>query len=178
MNQSPNPRIYLRALDISDLERVFIWHNDADLYEHLGGNFHWVSHSMEEEWFRRHCTYSTNEANLAICISETHEHIGNLYLRDIDWVARHAELHIFIGAKDHRGLGYGEEAMQLAITHAFRDLGLQRVYLYVLASNEPAQKLYQRCGFIEEGRLRQHAYKQSQFEDVILMGILRAEWKG
>jgi diamine N-acetyltransferase len=177
MKESPKPLIYLRALDVSDLEKVFTWHNDSTLYEHLGGNFRWVSRSAEEEWIRRRCMYSSNEINLAICISDTHEHIGNIYLRDMDWVARHAELHIFIGAQTQRGHGYGEAAIRQVLAHAFEDLGLHRVFLYVLVSNEPAIHLYKKCGFIEEGRLRQHIFKKGCNEDVLIMGLLSSEWK-
>src|SRR5512139_1668414 len=128
METSPKPSTYLRALETSDLERVFAWHNTPALYENLGGNFRWVSHAVEEEWLRRRSVYSGNEVNLAICTSDSQEHIGNIYLRDIDWVARHAELHIFIGVQDQRGRGYGESALRQALAHGFRDLGLQRIF--------------------------------------------------
>lgn len=177
METSPKPPTYLRALETSDLERVFAWHNTPALYENLGGNFRWVSHAVEEEWLRRRSVYSANEVNLAICVSDSQEHIGNIYLRDIDWVARHAELHIFIGAQEQRGRGYGESALRQALAHGFRDLGLQRIFLFVLASNQPAIRLYTKCGFKEEGRLRQHALKQGQLVDVLVMGILHSEWK-
>ena len=177
MEKSLNPNIFLRALDVSDLERVFAWHNDPTLYEHLVGGFRWVSRAAEEEWIRRRCAYSANEVNLAICILDTHEHIGNIYLRDIDWVARHAELHIFIGIQAHRNHGYGEAAMHLILAHAFEDLSLQRVFLFVLASNEPAIRLYRRCGFTEEGHLRQHSIKKGNNEDVLIMGLLSSEWE-
>lgn len=169
-------RVYLRALDASDLERVFVWHNDRELYGQLGGTFRWVSRIAEEEWLHRRCAYSTSEVNLAICLKDTGEHIGNVYLRNIDWIARNAELHIFIGPAELRGHGYGREALELVLTHAFNDLGLERIYLYVLASNENAYRLYTKCGFVQEGTLRCHAYKLGKFEDVIVMGLLRTEW--
>lgn len=177
MEQLRKSTIYLRALDVSDLERTFLWHNDPALYEHLGGNFRWVSRATEKEWIERHSSYSANEVNLAICISETQEHIGNIYLRDIEWVSRHAELHIFVGQQNCRGHGYGEAAMCCVLDHAFHDLGLERVYLSVLASNEPAICLYKKCGFTEEGRLRQHIFKKGHNVDVLIMGILSSEWE-
>lgn len=177
MELSAGSSVCLRALEVADLDRVLSWHNDSTLYQHLGGTFRWVSRSAEEGWILRRCAYSPTEVNLAICIMGTHEHIGNIYLRDIDWVARHAELHIFIGALAHRGHGYGEVAMRRVLAHAFDDLGLQRIYLFVLASNEPAMRLYKKCGLIEEGRLRRHAFKQGHLEDVLVMGILSSEWE-
>lgn len=172
-----NSPVYLRALDVSDLGQVLMWHNTPSLYDHLGGTFHWVSRVAEEEWLRRRCAYSMNEVNLAVCLTGTNEHIGNIYLRGIDWVTRHAEFHIFLGAQEQRGHGYGKAATRLALNHAFDDLGLLRVFLFVLASNEFAQRLYLRCGFKLEGRLRGHAFKQGQPEDVLVMGLLKSEWE-
>ncbi len=169
--------IYLRALDITDLERVLAWHNDPALYDQLGGHFRWISRAAEEEWLRRRCAFSTNEVNLAICLSGNHEHIGNIYLREIDWTARNSELHVFIASPAHRGHGYGEAAVRGSLMHAFGDLGLQRVFLYLLASNQPAYQLYRKCGFVEEGRLRNHAYKRGDYLDVLVMGILNSEWE-
>jgi len=177
MEQLPKPPVYLRALDVSDLEQVYAWHNDSALYENLGGNFRFVSRTAEEEWLSHRSVYSANEVNLAICISNTHEHIGNVYLRDIDWMARRAEFHIFIGAKTYRGHGYGESAMQQVLAHGFGELGLQRIYLFVLASNEQAIRLYRKCGLKEEGRLRQHTFKKNHYEDMLVMGILSLEWE-
>lgn len=163
--------IYLRSLETSDLERTFKWHNDPDLYRQLGGTFHYVSHATEEDWLRRKQGFSNNELNLAICTSEEHRHIGNIYLRNIDWVVRHCEMQIFIGEAGQRGKGYGVEALTLLIRHAFLDLGMQRMYLYVLEDNQPAIKLYQRCGFVREGVLRRHAFKDGQFKNYIVMGL-------
>jgi RimJ/RimL family protein N-acetyltransferase len=169
--------IYLRALELTDLDSMVDWHNDQTLYELLGGNFRWVSRAAEEEWLRRHSAYSLTEVNLAICMSDSKEHIGNLYLRGIDWINRHAELHIFIGAEGYRSKGYGKEALRLVLSHAFDDLGLRRIFLHVLASNDRARRLYRKCGFVEEGCLRRHALKSGEFQDVILMGILCEDWQ-
>jgi len=163
--------VYLRALESSDLDRVQVWHNDHALYETLAGTFRYVSRSVEEEWLRAAQSASHQHINLAICLTGTDKHIGNIYLREIDWVARRAELHIFIGDADQRGHGYGRAAVRQLIEYAFRDLGLHRIYLLVLAGNLPAIRSYTACGMIQEGILRGHAFKGGKFVDVIVMGI-------
>jgi diamine N-acetyltransferase len=164
--------VYLRALSQDDLDRVLAWHNDLELYSTLAGHFRYVSRDTEAEWLRRRLT-AQDEVNLAICLTKSDEHIGNIYLRNIDWVCRNAELHIFLADKKHRGKGYGSEAVRLLTKHAFEDLGLVRVYLYTLASNAGAIKSYEKCGFITEGRLRRHALKNGALEDMIVMGLCR-----
>jgi len=165
------PCVYLRALEPSDLDRTWKWHNDSGLYEMLVNPFRHVSRAAEEEWIRRKAAYAQTEIQLAICLQEGDQHIGNIHLTDIDWVARHAGVGIFIGEEEHWSKGYGRQAMRLILRHAFNDLGLRRAYLTVLDDNPRAIRAYEKCGFVVEGRLRQHAYKRGQFRDLIFMGI-------
>lgn len=173
MNQAAN-RVSLRSLTSDDLGRLFSWHNDPELYSTLGGHFRFVDRDSEAEWLRRRLQ-ARDEVNLAICLSEPTEHIGNIYLRNINWIDRNAELHAFIGRPEHRGKGYGSAAVRLIVKHAFEDIGMVRIYLYVLASNAPAIKTYEKCGFVTEGRLRRHVLKKGIFEDMIVMGLCREE---
>jgi RimJ/RimL family protein N-acetyltransferase len=163
--------VYLRSLELSDLERTWKWHNDPALYEMLVSPFRYVSLVAEEEWLRQKLAYSQSEFQLAICMKETDQHIGDIHLRNIDWISRHAEVGIFIAEVEHWSKGYGQEAMGLILRHAFNDLGLQRVYLTVLDDNHRAISAYEKCGFVVEGRLRHHVYKRGQFKDLIFMGI-------
>ncbi len=107
---------------------------------------------------------------LAICLSESHEHIGNIYLRKVDWIARNAEMGIFIGVSAERGKGLGAAAIQLLVDHAFRDLGLRRLYSFILSDNERSIKVFSKCGFAVEGELIGHAFKRGEFKNVVVMG--------
>jgi RimJ/RimL family protein N-acetyltransferase len=163
--------VYLRALEASDLEQCHKWHNDGDLYKMLVGPFRLVSKQAEQAWLDRKTAFSPNELNLAICVKGSEEHVGNIYLREIDWIYRHAQLEIFIGERDKRSKGYGRSAMRQLLSHAFLDLGLKKLHLRVLAGNQAAINLYEKCGFIAEGRQRNHVFKQGGWKDVIAMGI-------
>lgn len=165
-------KIRLRPLSEEDLDRVLGWHNDPELYSTLGGHFRHVGREAERNWLKRRIE-APDEVNLAICLDDGAEHVGNIYLRNIDWVHRNAELHIFIARPGHRGKGYGSTAVRMLVNHAFNDLGLFRVYLHTLARNSAAIASYKKCGFKVEGRLRMHAFKNGAFEDMIVMGLCR-----
>jgi RimJ/RimL family protein N-acetyltransferase len=168
-------KVELRALEPADIKRTLRWHNDPALYETLGNTFQHVSRRTEEEWLRCKSVLSSSELNLAICLARGGRHIGNLYLRDVDWVARRGEIHLFIGDPRDRGRGYGADALRQMITHAFGTLGLARLFLFVRADNRPAVRLYRRCGFEVEGRLRRHIFKRGRFKDVLVMGLCAGE---
>ncbi len=97
-------------------------------------------------------------------------------LRNLDFKNRNAELAILIGEPENRGQGLGGEALSALLDYAFGELGLYRVYLRVLAYNEPAIRLYRRLGFRGEGRLRAQVWQEGAWHDVLLFGLLRDEW--
>lgn len=167
----PEAPIFLRALESDDVERTFRWHNDPKLYATLGGTFRYVSRRTEAEWLESVSRSSQDRIALAVCRTGDSQHIGNIYLRDIDWVSRHGEVHVFIDPKVH-GQGLGRSAVEALVHYAFSTLGLVRLYLYVLHDNVAAIRLYERCGFILEGRLRHHTWKDGAWKDMIVMGLL------
>jgi RimJ/RimL family protein N-acetyltransferase len=163
--------VYLRALELGDMERTHKWHNDQRMYRIMGGVFHYVSRATEEEWLRKKQAYSPQEVSLAVCLTENSQHIGNVYLRNIDWIARHAEIQIWIGEPDERSKGYGSAAFRLMIEYAFHNLGLRRLYGFILEDNKPSIRMFEKCGFVVEGRLRKHAFGGGKFKDFVVMGV-------
>jgi RimJ/RimL family protein N-acetyltransferase len=166
--------VYLRALELDDLERTHRWHNDPTLYETLVGPFRHVNRTSEEEWLRQKQSFPSQEVNLAICLASDSTHIGNAYLRDIDWIARRAEVSgLFIAEPGQRSHGYGKASLRLLIGHAFGDLGLLRLYAFCLETNQPIQRVLEACGFAVEGKMRRHAFKAGEFQDVLVFGLCR-----
>ncbi|MEL6586298.1 MAG: GNAT family protein [Pseudomonadota bacterium] len=88
---------------------------------------------------------------------------------------RRAQLAIGLLDPAKLGRGYGSDALRLVISHAFGEMGLQRLSLRVLADNVPALRCYKRLGFVEEGRERQSARCWDGWRDDILMGLLATE---
>lgn len=103
--------------------------------------------------------------------------IGRGGLFGIDPLARIAEVGLSLLA-EQRGRGYGRDALRVLVEYAFRSRNLRRVHLQTLASNAPALAAYRAVGFVEEGRLREHAWVEGAYEDMVLMAVLRAEWSG
>src|SRR5262249_23759045 len=73
--------------------------------------------------------------------------------------------------------GYGTEALRLLLRHGFHTLNLNRVALRVYGNNARAIHAYEKAGFAHEGQLRQAIYKEGAYRDVLLMSVLREEWK-
>jgi len=120
---------------------------------------------------------SPNSHVFAIRTLASPEMIGYVELDSIMWAQRVGWLSIGFGSAEHRGKGYGTEAMQLLLRFAFADLGLHRVQLTVYAHNFAAIHLYEKLGFVREGTFREFLELDGTRVDLCLYGILQREWQ-
>ncbi|KAF7175432.1 hypothetical protein CNMCM7691_008533 [Aspergillus felis] len=107
------------------------------------------------------------------------EIIGVIWLKEqVPGFTHHRthELGITI-ARQYQDKGYGSEAISWILDWSFLTAGLHRVELTVGEWNERAQKVYQRLGFVSEGRKRQCVWKGGRWWDLIYMGVLTHEWE-
>jgi len=102
--------------------------------------------------------------------------VGMVGLVNIDQHHHHAEFGRFVVAPRAQGKGYGREILLLILHHSFEELNLRRLFLDVFAHNQTAINNYRWAGFVEEGRLRNHLFKDGVYHDVIIMGLLRDEY--
>jgi len=73
------------------------------------------------------------------------------------------QLGIRIGNKDYWSKGYGTEAVSMLMNYAF-SADIRRVWLKVLPSNARAIRCYEKCGFVNCGRLLLDGYNFTLME--------------
>jgi RimJ/RimL family protein N-acetyltransferase len=77
----------------------------------------------------------------------------------------------------YRGQGWGGKLLHEVLRAMFQeDTTISRVELDVFASNEAAIKLYEKNGFVIEGRQRRGWILDGIQDDRLLMGLLREDW--
>ncbi len=167
--------VRLRAMEPEDLEAAHKWVNDREVTLWLTSLRYPVSRKTEKQWIDDGPVNSFDGVRLAIETKDG-KHIGGINLHRVNPEDRKAGLGIMIGEKDHWSNGYGTDAMKTLLAFAFDEMNLHRVWLHVFADNERAIACYQKCGFREEGRLRQEVYQDGRYYDVVLMGVLEAEF--
>lgn len=161
--------VTLSPIRPGDSETMFRWINDPETVR-FNAPFkpvHWANH---QEWVQSLGKLSNK---VVFAIRAADNLIGIVQLIDVDPINRSAELTIRIGAETHRGSGYGSLALRLAISFAWCDLNLNRVWLRVFADNTRAIRAYKKVGFVEEGVMREAAHIDGRFVDMIIFGILR-----
>lgn len=165
--------VRLRAREKTDLDRVHRWINDREVTQYLLARYP-LSRAAEEKWLEENADSSFQSVRLAI---ETKDgvHIGNIDLGPIDAEDRRGALGIMIGEKEYWGRGLGSDAIRTLLRFAFDEMNLNRVWLTAHEFNERAVACYRKCGFREEGRLRQDRYFRGRYWDTLIMGVLRDE---
>ena len=114
--------------------------------------------------------------NVRFVIEVNGDAVGSVSLFDFDELARHAEVGIAMVAES-RGKGIGTKAISQIVEFAFVRCNLRRIHLQAIASNLGAIRAYEKAGFVIEGRQREHAWVRGRYEDIVIMGLLRSDWK-
>jgi ribosomal-protein-alanine N-acetyltransferase len=133
---------------------------------------------VEMTWDEANAWYEhvSNDGNpLHWAVEFEGQFIGTARLHDIDGIDRHARYAIGLLDRARLGIGLGEEVTRAVLRYGFGELELHRIDLHVLAYNARAISCYLRCGFVEEGRLRESAFIGGQWHDDVIMGILEHE---
>lgn len=97
--------------------------------------------------------------------------MGRCGVTRLDWKNRLGELGIMIGP-GHRGNGYGKEAIALLTDFCFREMNLHKLKVQVYAFNTGAIRCYEANGFVQEGLLKAELYRDGEYRDVVVMGLL------
>lgn len=165
--------VLLREFRQEDLSGIRSWVNDYDTVRYLGaGYIKPQTWEQTEEYLSSLLRGDAGGINLAVAERISRRYLGQVSLMMIDHAARRAELAIVM-APDSANKGYGSEAIRLIADFAFTQLNLRRIYLQVHADNERAIHVYQKCGFVEEGRLREHVFRDGRYIDVVQMGWIK-----
>src|SRR5690606_27307277 len=171
-------RIALREYRISDLDSISQWVNDPEITNTLSDVFLYPhSRNESETYLNVIMEGKSSTKSFVIAEKDSLEYIGQIDLFNLDWKNRFAVMAIVIGKKEYLGKGYGSEAIRVLQKFAFEELNLNRIELDVYDYNARAYKCYLKCGFKEEGRMRQKLFKNGRYRDVIRMAILKEEFE-
>lgn len=116
-----------------------------------------------------------DRADWAIVNVDDAAFLGEAVLNELDTHNASMNYRVLLAGPQHFGRGYGTEVTRLVVDFALNTLALHRVSLGVFTFNPRARHVYEKCGFIQEGRLRESLYWDGQWYDEILMSVLQGE---
>jgi len=169
-------RIFLRAFEFTDIEKLNELRNDEIAFIHTGGNKYFISTEYDRKWVEDKIFNNQHQIYLAICLADTKELVGYLGINEIDHRNQKAQ---WAGININNGYsnkGYATEAGKLMLKFTFEELGINRFYGYWLESNIPSIRMAENLGFVKEGLIRGFVFKKNQFQNAYLMSILKDEY--
>jgi len=165
--------IRLRELARQDIPVINGWRQDPAVAAGIGAPRRFITLDADLKWYDEYLTRRGSEVRCAVELADSAELVGMVSLTRIDYVHRNAEYNAMVGGA--RGRGVGTAATKAMVHHAFFDLNLHRLYVSILRDNVASIKMCANAGFREEGIIRDGAFKDSRYHDMVLMGVLRSD---
>jgi len=79
--------------------------------------------------------------------------------------------------REHRRMGYAEEAMRIVLRYAFFELRYHKCNNGCLATNQGSIRLHEKLGFVKEGVRRESVYMDGKHVDDLMFGMTRGEFE-
>ena len=154
----------LRAVEPSDLELMYLWENDADVWR-VSGTLAPVSRDrlvrfIEEQ---NYDIYATRQMRLIIeCRGVA---VGTLDIFDFDPQHSRFGMGILIYDSSDRRKGYARSAVEAIKRYGADVLGVRQIWASVASDNDPSIALFEGCGFDLCGIRREWLRRGSSFVD-------------
>lgn len=91
--------------------------------------------------------------------------LGVIMLSDLNKENRMAQIQIKL-LRSARGRGYGRDAVNTLVSYSFRELGLSCICSNILEDNTASRRLFEACGFQQEGMHESRADKNGHCRKV------------
>ena len=145
-----NKNIKLRALEASDLDLLYEWENNTDIWSISNTLSPFSKHILKQYLENSHLDiYQTKQLRLIIDLKKKENNIpiGTIDLFDFDPFHLRAGIGILIYSEENRNKGYATEALELLINYSFNYLGLHQLYCNIASDNMKSIKLFTKAGF-------------------------------
>ncbi len=161
--------IALRALEPSDLDRVYLWENDPSLWP-CGNTVAPMSRQMLKEYIDNYNAdiFRDRQLRLIITLCDSGEAIGTLDLFDLDPANSRCSLGIFI-ATAYRNRGHASRATTIAERYCADIINLHQLWVTVPVTNAASVTLFKNAGYTIAGRMRSWLKVSGRYHDVFLM---------
>jgi RimJ/RimL family protein N-acetyltransferase len=163
-------RVELRPVEDADYPLIHRWMNHPEVWRYMDYELPYSLADVRDDIER-----SRREGHPFTILVDDRP-IGRVGLNQFRRRDRICFLYMFIGEPSCWGKGYARDAVMALLGYAFDRWDLSMVELWTLADNNRAVTMYEKCGFVQEARLRQRSYKQGRWVDRVIMSANRDEF--
>ena len=143
-------KINLRALEPSDVDLLYEWENNSDIWSVSNTLVPFSRFILEKYIADSHMDiFQTKQLRLMIDhYEENHtETIGAIDLYDFDPVNKRAGIGILISDEKHRNKGFASESLKILIDYSFAILQLHQLFCHIDCDNKNSIKLFEKFRF-------------------------------
>ncbi|MCL2597905.1 MAG: GNAT family N-acetyltransferase [Paludibacter sp.] len=164
-----NENLLLRALEPEDLDILYKWENNSDLWKY-GSTLTPYSKFALRDYLNNSLQGIINSGQLRLMAVEKKSTmtVGTVDLYDYDPIHQRAGVGILVDMQFRRK-GYGTEILNLTADYAFNILQLNQLYAYIPVSNTESFNLLSKCGYKQSGLLKSWLKTPKDFQDVYFM---------
>lgn len=165
--------VFLRELRKSDLEgNWYKWFNDFEVTKYQDKRI--FPNSIEKQIdYYEYLKKSKSDIVFAIVDKQSGIHIGNIGVHNIDYIHRRCEIGIVIGEKEFKGRKIGKRCINQVKKYIFDTLNLMRITVFIMHKNLPSIKSFENCGFVKEGVIKKYYYKNGEYLDCVIYGLIK-----
>lgn len=166
--------LIFRAIELDDLDIMQKWANDPSI-QYMLGSWHFPTNRNDhEKWYQNLSCNSMNQRFLVV--DNCSNKIGMANLLNINFKDGNAELGLLLDP-EYQGKGFGKEIVKALMKFAFEELRLNRLETSIIATNKSSLSLFlKKCNWKQEGTLRNWYFRQNEYIDKILLGIISQEY--
>jgi len=169
-------RLTLRPLVAGDAEELFRMHADHEVMR-FSNAVPWSDVAQAIDLIKSSLEWLASGRHLCLGIAsrETSKVVGTCTLFDIVSTSGRAEVGFLLSSQCW-GKGYMRESLSALLSHAFDEIGLNRVEADTDPRNARAIGLLEALGFQREGLLRERWIVAGQKSDSAIYGLLHTDW--
>jgi diamine N-acetyltransferase len=167
-----NKNILLRALEPEDLDDLYRWENDSELWKYGSTIAPYSKFALRDYLISSmNDLVQCKQLRLVAVDKKNDKSIGTIDLYDYDPINMRAGIGILLDAA-YRRKGFGKEILNLTGEYAFRVLHLKQLFAYISESNVSSFKLFAACGYVQCGLLKSWRKTSGGFENVYVMQLI------
>jgi len=168
-NQLSYGKISLRPLETDDIELLYQWENNMEIWKVSNTKTPYSKYILAE-YLKESVKdiYETKQLRLVIQ-NEDSVPVGAVDLFDFDPYHMRAGIGILIHQAENRHHGYATDALKAIFGYALEVLGLKQLYANIVATNEVSIHLFEKVGFTQSGIKKNWLKTLAGWEDEILL---------
>jgi len=132
-----------------------------------------ISRETHDAWYTQ---LLRREGRMGWIIAMDGKPVGAAFVSQHDHENRRATWAFYLADPSTRGRGVGSAVEYLVLEHAFGELGLHKLCCEVLSFNTAVVAMHKKFGFVEEGRLRDHWYRDGEWVDTHVLAMFEDAW--